>query len=506
VGLEKSIILLDYFAISKAKEVGMLKIVFIYFDLHTGSYPGFHHGLAYLFGSLKEDNHKVILAHIMEEEDFTLTKNLLEKEKPDLICLSFITNQKKYVKKILDNKGRFSAKLIIAGGTHCSLVKEEVLKEFTAIDGICVGEGEFPLRELCRCLNNSEDYFCTPNFYFRKEGEIIKNSLLPLESIDNLPFPDYSLFNYRKIISESGNCFSMLLGRGCPYNCHYCCNHALKQIYLNKGKYVRQPSVYYAINIIKNNLLLYSAAEKISFRDEIFTMNKEWLSEFCKVYSQEIGLPFTCNGRVETIDEQVVRCLKQAGCASIDFGVESGNEWLRRHILNRKHSNQKIKEVFDLIKGYGINRFSYNMIGLPFETKEMIKETFNLNLELQVNCGGCFYFYPYPGTRLYQLCREYDLLLDNLESVSGYFEAPSLKEHFIGHKEVRKYREIMTIFFHMRLLFSKLKIPFWLERLFYPIVFFLRKPIMIFLNPHINNKAIKSLRKVIRKLAIKFLR
>jgi len=482
----------------------MAKIHLLYFDLHTGYYPSFNHGLAYIIGTLRNERHKVTLSHLIDEKDFNNTIRLLEREDPDLIGLSFTTNQKKYVRCFLKT-ARLSAKLKIAGGVHCTMVKEGVFEEFPEIDGVCIGEGEIPLKQLCQRLEKNEDYLSTSSFYFRTKDGIIKNSIAPLKDIEAMPLPDYSPFNYHKIISDSGECFPMMLSRGCPYGCYYCCNRTLRQIYPNRAKYVRFPSVQHSIKIIKNNLLLYPKTEKIAFADDTFTLNRKWLYSFCKIYKEEIGLPFLCNGRVETIDDETVRCLKDAGCMSIDFGVESGNEWLREHILNRKHSNERIKDAFRATKKYDIKSFSFNIVGLPFETADMAQETVNLNLELQPNFGKSFYFFPYPGTKLYQMCHDYGLVRDNYDSVSGYLESPSLKEIFMSHKDMKSYFGQLQAFFYTRLLFSKIRIPGSLERLLIRFVLIFNKTFLPLLNPTTNNKFILGFRKIIRKIAMKYL-
>ena len=257
----------------------MARIIILYFDLHTGYYPSFHHGLAYLIGTLKSENHRVSLFHLIGEGDFDVTRKVLKEEKQDIVGLSFTTNQKKYVRHFLKTTD-ISAKLTIAGGVHCTLVKEEVLEDFPELDGVCVGEGEYPLKELCRRIDNEEDFLSTPSFCFRTTEEIVKNPVASLQGVESLPLPDYTLYNYNKIISDNGQCFPMMLSRGCPYNCHYCCNHAFKSIYPNKSDYVRFPSIENSINLVKNNLLLYPETEKIIFADDTFTLNKKWLSDY----------------------------------------------------------------------------------------------------------------------------------------------------------------------------------------------------------------------------------
>lgn len=478
----------------------------MYFDIHTGLYPNFHHGLAYLIGTLKKEKHRVSLTHLVDESDCkTAAETLRKEEQPDLIGLSFTNNQKKYARYFLEET-RFYKGLIIAGGVHSSLVKEEVFKDFPEIDGICVGEGELPLKELCRRLDNKEDYLYAPSFYFKSGSGIIKNYISPLQDIDQLSLPDYSLFDCGNIIQGNGDCFSMILSRGCPYSCNYCCNHSLRQIYENKHKYVRFHSPRQAIKIIANNLLLYPQTKKIIFFDDIFTLDKKWLFDFCELYKKEINLPFHCHGRVESIEDNVVGCLKSAGCVSLEFGLESGNEWLRTYVLNRKHSNEVIKRAVAIIKKYKIQVCSYNIVGFPFETKEMLWDTLNLNLELRLTFGKCHYFYPYPGTRLHEICLEHNLLIDDLESVSSFFESPCIKEVFASHKEMKKFFQTMQLFFYFRLLFLRMAFPLLLEKILLKILFLFSRPVFNFCDPTIKRRSVSGFRQGIRKLVLKYIR
>ncbi len=483
----------------------MAKVFLLYFDLHTGYCPSVQHGLAYITGILKKHGHSVYLQHITEESMFKEVVSSIDRCGPDLIGLSFTTNQRKYVQKFMGSY-KLNSGLIVAGGIHATLVKEQIFNEFPGIDGVCIGEGEIPISELCEKLDNKSDFYSVPSFYFKRKDRIIKNDILSLQDIENLVLPDYSLFDYRKIIEEGGYYFPMMLSRGCPYNCYYCCNHVLREVYPNKENYVRIPGVSKSIEIIKNNLKLYSGVKKIIFADDTFTLNKKWLSEFCVEFKNEINLPFLCNARVETIDSDVAKWLKLAGCVSVDFGVETGNEWLRKHILNRTHSNGKIEEAFGIIKDCGIKSFSFNIVGLPFETSEMAKDTLELNLKLKPNFGKCFYFYPYPGSYLHRLISEYGLFENGYEMLSGYLESPSLNETFMTHKVMRRYFELMQVYFYARLLFSKIKIYSFLEEFLLRIIFLFRRPILFFLSSNTSTGFFTKLRKVMRKVALQYFR
>jgi anaerobic magnesium-protoporphyrin IX monomethyl ester cyclase len=444
---------------------------------------------------------------LKSEDSFHNTLEMIKRELPDILALSITSNQVKYIRKFLDMTS-IPVKLIIAGGVHCTLVKEDVFNELRKVNAVCIGEGERPLKELCHRISNNLDYFVTPGFYFRTSAGIVKNPTPSVQNIDNLPLPDYSLFDYKNLISGYGRIFTMMLGRGCPYKCYYCCNDSINKIYSDKQNNIRFPSVRHAIKIIKNNLSLYPETRKIYFCDETFTWNKKWLKEFSDIYRQEVGLPFVCHARVETINEQVVESLKKAGCESVYIGVESGSEWLRKNVLNRKHSNEEIKHAFALIKKHKIATRVFYMVGLPFETNEMIKSTVDLNYELQPNFGQCSIFYPFPGTPIHKTCVEYSLLkkTDELESISSFFEEPSLTEIYVSNKDVLKYRELILLYFYLRLLLTRLNSPFFWKKIAPYFIRVLRKPVFIFINPKTENRILIGIRTFLAKIAHQYLK
>jgi radical SAM superfamily enzyme YgiQ (UPF0313 family) len=483
----------------------MTKIVLIYFDINTGYYPSFNHGIAAIIGQLKCIQAEVSLIHLSQTPDIIQAVQKIKEKKPEVLGLSFSTNQKRYVKTLFEHLD-VDPGFIVAGGVHATLVKEEVLQEFPRLNAICIGEADYSLPDLILRMQQGKEILTTPGFYIRSDNEIIMNSTSALRDIESYALPDYSLFDYGKIVTQSGCVFPMMLMRGCPYNCSYCCNHAIKEVYPNRHDYVRIPSVAKAMAIIKNNLMLFPKTQKIAFADDTFTLNKEWLHDFCSEYKKNINLPFICNARVETINGTVISALKGAGCISIDFGVETGNEWLRKNILNRAHSNETIRETFALADRAGIKCFSFNMVGLPFETLAMAKDTIRLNMEIKPNFGKCFYFFPYPGSKIYQLCKEYNLLTSDLDSVSGYLEKPVIKPIFMTMVQTRAVYEKMQTFFYCRLLFSKMWVPKFVEWILTHIFFLLRRPILMLLQPTKPNRLTQGVRGIFRKYGLKYLR
>ena len=104
----------------------------------------------------------------------------------------------------------------------------------------------------------------------------------------------------------------------------------------------------------RNGIKFYRKVNGINFADDLLILNKGLFGEFAQEYKRTIGLPYTCNGRVEHFSDEIIASLKESGCTAVGIGVESGSEWLRKHILNRHHSNQQIASFFASVKQTGI--------------------------------------------------------------------------------------------------------------------------------------------------------
>jgi len=489
----------------------MAKGIIAYFDIDTGFYPGLHHGLAYLMGTANTKN-DIKFFHVFEENHLLELGDLIENNIWDFVGISFTTNQRKFIWDLFENN-KVNNQLLIGGGVHPTLDKENTFKELPEFDGICVGEGEIPLLNLCNRIDNNQNILETPSFIFKKIDDSGKtsfktNPVSKLMHIDDLNDPDYTVFDYKQIISDNGNVFPMMLGRGCPYKCTYCASSHLSKNYPNPQNWVRFPSIDRSIRIIKNNLELYPDTRSIIFADDTFTIKKNWVKEFCSIYKEEINLPFECNARVETINDVICEELTNAGCTSLDFGVESGDQWYRNNIINRKHKNAVITKAFKTVDAHGIKGFSYNIVGMPFETPQMMKETYKLNrYELKsARYGRAFYYYPYPGTGMHDLSIKYKLLRPGIEQLTGYLESPTVIEKHSKHKEIRKWFKKINLIFAVRLMCDRLYIPRIIcEYFIIPITQLFWIPLAGIVEPDKSNKIMKKINSKI-KLMIKKLR
>jgi radical SAM superfamily enzyme YgiQ (UPF0313 family) len=138
----------------------------------------------------------------------------------------------------------------------------------------------------------------------------------------------------------------------------------------------------------------------VGFSDDILIINKKWLFPFLDLYRREIGLPFLSTVRANLVDEEIARALKEAGCISCVFGVESGVERIRNEVLAKGVKDEAIYEAARLLKKHKIRFGTYNMVGLPSETVDDAFQTVKINARIRPDFPWCSVLQPYPGTQI----------------------------------------------------------------------------------------------------------
>ncbi len=389
-----------------------MKFTFVLPEITRSRLAHYTVAIGALSAALKASGHTTSLLHYVapvKEKD--LVKSILE-ESPDIVGFSTTTNMFGEVKQMAMSLKRHINIPIICGGVHPTLAPESVIDSF-GIDMICVGEGEAALVELCNRMETGGDIMSIPNLWVKKEGEIFRNPPRDLiEDLDSLPFQDRDIFDYENLTETRNRSARIMASRGCPYNCTYCCNFQIKEVYHNKDKYVRFLSVDRILAEIEQLIRTYPYIEYLVFHDDILPLRMDWFRQFAEEYPRRIGLPFRCNCRPDLMNEERAELLRQAGCAKVNFGIESGNEEIRCKILNRNITQDQMVQAFTLCKNKGIVTQSYNMVGLPFETKYSVLETIKLNAQIKPDVVWQTVFYPYPQTELYTLCKKNGFLTE----------------------------------------------------------------------------------------------
>ncbi|MDD4984297.1 MAG: radical SAM protein [Dehalococcoidales bacterium] len=400
-----------------------MKYHFIYPDINTGFYPGAHHGIAQLVSVLKLDGHKASLSHITRTPTRDRLMSDIRREKPDIIGFTVMSNQLGYVtqwSKWIKSECDIP---VVCGGVHAILNPEETLA-LSGVDMVCAGEGEHAV------LDN--------RFWFKDtDGKAVRCAPYNLiDNLDELPFPDYSLFDNERMMARRGGAFAVICSRGCPHNCYYCSNHALRKQQKGLGRYFRYRSVDNTIEMLSDIAAKYQGIRQFSFADDIFGLSRKWVLEFCEKYPRKMSIPFACNLRAESATRELLVSLRDAGCREIEMGIESGSEELRSKVLNRKMTNQQIRDAFTTARSAGIRTRAYNMVGLPGETADMVRETIALNREVKPDELAVFYYYPFPGTKLYAVCADKGML--SSQNSTNYVAKSVLDLRTIRPQELNK--------------------------------------------------------------------
>ncbi len=396
-----------------------MRILFVNFNLNATA--GINNGIAVLSSLLKRRGFQVELLFLCEQMGYPFDLARIKKDilrlKPQIIGLSLIETQLKYADAFCRDLRSYYRGFVVCGGSLATMDPQGCLA-LEAVDAVCVGEGEGAMLELAEALRKRTDPSGIRNLWSKRpDGSILKNPLRPFADIDRLPLEDKELFNLDKLLPLKNNQLEVLVGRGCAYRCSYCINDSYMRRYqslcesrVTLKDYLRLKKPQTVVREIQQTRRLHPRIRKIAFIDDNFVTNNAFLSDFCARYRRSVRLPFMVNANPLSYTAQKAALLKGAGCVDVRFGVESGSERLKRDILKRPIPNATVEEAFAINKELGMMTSSFNMIGLPTETRQEVLMTLRLNALIQPDTVKLMTFYPFKNTPIHELCEELKLI------------------------------------------------------------------------------------------------
>lgn len=380
---------------------------------------GYSSGILYLSAYLREKGYDNIIIephklkkkrqifHGLNKELFNeLESNLYEllaKLNPKYVGIPSYTTEFNEVAKLIKGIKKICNARIIVGGCHATAVPEDFLNY--GADFVIFGEGETTLLEVIKSLEEGKkDFKNIDGLAWKKENRIIINKPRALiEDLDSLPLPAYDKIDvehYIKIWDGTIRGFplraaTIVTSRGCPFNCSFCgCN----EVFGRKIRFRGKGSIKKEIKLLKEKYKV----EGIMFSDDILTVNKKHLKMVCEIM-KKYGMLWSCQARVNSIDDEIMGILKKSGCLQLDLGVESGSQRVLDDLMGKGITVEETKNAFRLCEKYGINKAANFIIGMPTETKEEMEETFDLAKEINANYYLFSIAAPFPGTRLYKM-------------------------------------------------------------------------------------------------------
>ena len=360
----------------------------------------------------------------------------------DIIGVSCMSNMLPFVilaaKRL---KEKYPKKTIILGGTGPTSVANLIIKHFPFVDIVVRGEGEETIVELLNNLNSMKDINSVAGINFRKGRQIQFNpGRNRIEYLDNLPSPYKSSLD---LTCYKRKC--ILTGRGCAYNCIFC---AIPRLC---GRRVCFRSIDEVIKEIK---LIYEQDSndfKISLNDDTFVLKKERVLEFCRKLKKLnlIEPKWTCNARIDLMDEELMQAMSESGCFSVCYGVESGSDRILRR-LNKGFSSQDVVKIITKSKKYFTDMKVNFIWGFPFETMQDFYDSVLIFLFLRAEGISCWVRLaaPLASSGLYEQYKNRLRFSEELISSIAWARLPglSLDKEIVGL--IKRYPNIFPDFYY----------------------------------------------------------
>lgn len=309
----------------------------------------------------------------------------------------------------------------IAFGTHITPIPVETMRPYPGLDFALVGEPDITIRDLLdhlegkieerspeiKTIFEKHDPSYKPSLHedgsinmhgikgiaWRKGEEILLNFPRPfIADLNDMPIPMHELLplqSYRMPLIKGAFTF-IVTSRGCPAGCTYCIKHVSYQY----STRIRSPKLileelWYLKKLGISNIHMYA---------DLFTVNRDQVIELCKLMIEEnIRIKWTCNSRVDFVDEEMLALMGKAGCRLISWGIESANEQILKH-ARKGATADKAERALRWSKEAGIMNWGYFIIGLPGETEKTIRETIDFAKKLPLDIALFHVAAPYPGT------------------------------------------------------------------------------------------------------------
>jgi len=292
---------------------------------------------------------------------------------------------------------------IVAGGPHATALPMETLKQFKAIDAVIIGEGEHSILQLAQNVMAGRGPGEDIDGVAWRVGENLFHSPCQgfLQDLDSLPMPAWDLLegfpkdyrppfhSYRRLPVAN-----IITSRGCPGACTFCDRSV-------SGRKVRYHSVDYVLKMIEHLATVYGIRE-FSIKDDMFITPKSRVLDFCReLKRRNLDITWSCNARVNSVNEELLRTMKDAGCWMISYGIESGSEQMLKKMMKGVTKEQIVKAL-TMSREHGIVSKGFFMIGIPGETEQSMRDTLDFLKSIPLDEMNVNFFTPFPGSKLYE--------------------------------------------------------------------------------------------------------
>ena len=376
-----------------------------YVDEERGYNPPL--GIMYVaaYAEQHTDHDIEILDILAEELSYSEFENEIRKRKPDVVgitAMTFTLIDVMIIARII--KSVDSDIKIILGGPHVNIYPMETIC-LQDVDFLVLGEGEITTTELIQNIENIEMLKNVKGIVFEHNGTVINTGQKDLiEYLDAIPFPARHLTKidkYSSLLAKRAPVTTMMTSRGCPYKCLFCDRPHLGKKFRARSASNVVDEMQECVDMGIHEFLIY---------DDTSTINKKRIIDMCNlIVEKSLDIGWDVRARVDTVDMEILRALKKAGCERIHYGVESANPRILK-ILRKGITLEQVEKAFKMTKEVGIDTLAYFMIGSPTENREEIMNTIKYAKKLQPDYCHFSVTTPFPATPLYQMGLEQGIL------------------------------------------------------------------------------------------------
>jgi anaerobic magnesium-protoporphyrin IX monomethyl ester cyclase len=355
-------------------------------------------GLAYIAAFLREHGHRVT---IIDAEVEQLNNEQIAQRAKNADLAAITTTAPTYSSALaLANRIKQSNNptKVVLGGPQATFLDRDCL-ERSAADAVVRGEGEHTMLDIADSVESGG----TCDFdgaTYRDAGTVIRNPDRKLiADLDDIPVPARDLLPMEKYSPPKTT--GVISSRGCPFRCIFCASSNLYH------KTFRSRSAYNVFGEVAQ--LVAKGYENVTMLDDNFILNKERAFEFADLVEEHrLKFDWSCTGRVDSIDEDLLQRLREVGCNGLFFGVESAsNNTLK--LIKKGFTTDQVINAFDVLKTYDYPTTASFMIGLPGDDPGKVADTINLAKQINPDFAMFSVTTPYPGTELYDNIDDYDL-------------------------------------------------------------------------------------------------
>ncbi len=290
---------------------------------------------------------------------------------------------------------------IIIGGPHVTLLPEETLSSSSDVDIIVRGEGDETIIELLRAIESGRPLDDIAGISYVADGKIVHTiDRTSSVDMDSLPYPAYHLLPWNKYRPHPPHGRQMPFGaivtsRGCPYHCAYCS----KPVFGSRFRAQNPERVVEEIAYLQRKFVI----KEIAFYDDSFTLDKKRVHAIAdRIIEKKLKVAWTCETRVNLVDKELLLKMKQSGCYSIAYGIETASPEILK-TLQKDITLEQVETAVRNSREVGLQVTGYFMLGSPGETPETIQQTIKFAKKLKVDFAQFSVTTPFPGTELYDI-------------------------------------------------------------------------------------------------------